>query len=293
MGTSDDMADFAIRLGFNGNIQKKLGISRNPNTPLNSFTKKFIFLFTRPLGTFEVALGTSDPNLPNTPLNSFFNNYLTLTQANAQIPSWWSYGNPPVYINSVTYGSLLAMTVDFTPSTEGLYYSLEKSTSFGVTEMQKIINQLINQQSLKSFSIGPFSTAEVNAIQNGQWLSFMMQVPNSGNSLPIYPYIFTVKDFNQVRFNSANSFDYVKVSCAQGSLTGGGSTGTGIGGTGSGTSTGQTGTGQTGTGQTGTGQTGTGQTGTGMSSGGTGTGTGGIGTSGTSGGLHYPIAIRI
>jgi hypothetical protein len=56
MGTSDDVADFANRVNFNGALLKKLGLYRQAGVPLAAFQKKIIFLFTKPIGTFDVRI---------------------------------------------------------------------------------------------------------------------------------------------------------------------------------------------------------------------------------------------
>ena len=53
MGTSDDLNTLAQRLSFNLALLKKLGLYRQPGVPIKNYKKKIIFLFTKPIGTFD------------------------------------------------------------------------------------------------------------------------------------------------------------------------------------------------------------------------------------------------
>lgn len=78
MGTTDDLSDFANRLSFNQALFKKIGIDVNPTLPLTSYKKKMIFIFTKPIGTFDTMIQSPIPNLPHTPLNTFYSPALTI-----------------------------------------------------------------------------------------------------------------------------------------------------------------------------------------------------------------------
>jgi hypothetical protein len=83
----------------------------------------------------------------------------------------------------------------------------------GKSAVQKIINEIVAQPSLQVFSRGPFNAIEINAIKSSDWLNYMLQVPNSVSNMVIQPLVYSVKDFNQVRYKSPNKLNYVKV-CA-------------------------------------------------------------------------------
>lgn len=210
IGTSDDLADFAVRLGFNGNIQKRLGLYRMPGQPLTAINKKIIMFFTKPLGTFEVNIKAQDPYLANTPLNAFFSNGLTFSLANSRIPSWWSKGNPPVFISTVIYGSMIALTVDYNQVTGPIYEATK--TAPGDAALQVLFNKLLSDSTLKYFSVGPFNGVELAALKNGNWINFFT-VPNVLTNQLVNPYLYTIKNFKNARYNAANSFEYVKI-CA-------------------------------------------------------------------------------
>lgn len=161
MGTTDDLGEFADRLNFNRALFKQIGIDFIPGSPLTAYKKKIIFLFTKPLGTFNAIIQSPIANLPNTPLNTFFSPALTLYEFDSKIPSWWSETNPPVYIDSVTYGSLLILTVDFNSVTSALLDRFEVAASNGPSAAQPILNSLIAQPSLAVYSSGPFNTIEI------------------------------------------------------------------------------------------------------------------------------------
>lgn len=77
---------------------------------------------------------SADKSDPNTPLNTFFTPLLTEAEATKRNPSWWGPGNPPVYIDSVVYGSLIAMTVDVDAVTMPLYENLTAQTANGLSQ---------------------------------------------------------------------------------------------------------------------------------------------------------------
>jgi hypothetical protein len=52
MGTSNDLAYFATKLGFNANLQKKLGLYYAKGSTATSFKKKILFFFFKPVATF-------------------------------------------------------------------------------------------------------------------------------------------------------------------------------------------------------------------------------------------------
>ncbi len=56
MGSTDDLSDFANRVNFNRALFKQIGIDVNASLPLTSYKKKFIFVFTKPLGTFSAII---------------------------------------------------------------------------------------------------------------------------------------------------------------------------------------------------------------------------------------------
>lgn len=73
MGTTDDLATFSDRVGFNKGLLKKLGIQTPTKAPFNKYQKKIIFLFTKPIATFNVQIKSFDPKNDDTPLNTFYN----------------------------------------------------------------------------------------------------------------------------------------------------------------------------------------------------------------------------
>ncbi len=56
MGTTDDLDDFANRLDFNRALFRQLGIDPKAGEPLKSYKKKIIFVFTKPIGTFDAVI---------------------------------------------------------------------------------------------------------------------------------------------------------------------------------------------------------------------------------------------
>jgi hypothetical protein len=106
---------------------------------------------------------------------------------------------------------MIILTVDYNSVTAPLYDNLKTISS--VSAAQNIIDVMVAQSSLKVFSRGPFNTIEINAIKSGNWLDYMLRVPNSISNMMIQPLVYSVKDFNQARYKSANQFAYIKV-CA-------------------------------------------------------------------------------
>lgn len=212
MGTTDDLADFANRLGFNGALLRKLGLARQGGPLLTAYRKKFIFVFTKPIGTFSAKVVSPNDYLPNTPLNAFFSPALTLAEFDSH-PSWWGPANPPVFIDSVTYGSLIVLTVDYSLATRKLYETLPEAALAGPAAVQEVVNSMLRESSLKVFSRGPFSSLEIKAIKESNWSDFMLKLPNNIGNMVIQPLLYRVKDFGEQRFSVANRFEYVRV-CA-------------------------------------------------------------------------------
>jgi hypothetical protein len=208
MGTTDNLADFADRLNFNGALLKKLGLVRKPNSLLTSINKKILLFFSKPIGTFEVVIESPNTNLPNVPFNTFFNNAFNLTDA--QSAKYWGKKNPPVYIDSVTYGNMVFVVVDYNNNTADLYNKLEKGYYGDVYEAQTIIKDMLKPTTTKYYAYGPTTGAEIQAIKTTNWLDFFFTVPTSITK-EIYPIFYTVKDFTQRRYNVPNVFEYVKI----------------------------------------------------------------------------------
>lgn len=120
------MAFFANRTGFNTNLQKKLGIYYTKSSTFTTYKKKIIFTFFKLLSTLEVSI---DPT--SNPVNTFFTSLLTADEVVKRNNSWWGVGYPPIYIDTVTYGSALILTVDYNNVTGPLYESVSGKTAMG------------------------------------------------------------------------------------------------------------------------------------------------------------------
>lgn len=216
MGTSNDLAYFATKLGFNANLQKKLGLYYTKGSTPTSFKKKILFFFFKPVATFEVLINSTDP-IANSPLNVLFTDLLTEAEVIKRTNSWWGVGAPPIYIDKVTYGSSIILTVDYTSTTGPLYEKVNTGSSEMTTEeIQFNLNKIILSTSLKVLSVGPVSAAELAAIKSGNWADYIIQVPNSVTNKVSSPITYTVRDFNQLDYNSSVTFDYMKINCAEG-----------------------------------------------------------------------------
>ena len=86
MDTTDNLADLSRRMSFNAGFLKKLGIQSPKGSPYNKYQKKIIFLFTKPLGTFDAVIKSFYPNLDDTPLNTFYSPNLTLQVFDSKTP---------------------------------------------------------------------------------------------------------------------------------------------------------------------------------------------------------------
>lgn len=213
MGTSDDLSDFADRLNFNPNLFKKLGLYREPGAPLTSVNKRIVIFFTKPIGTFEFLIESPNTTLPNTPLNTIFNTKMNSNEAKRRIPSWWSVGNPPVYVDSVTYGSMIFLTVEYNSITGPLYDILATAANQGPNSLQTILTQIVNQPSLKTYSLGPFTDLDLDSLKTGKWIDYLFTIPSKPTAQMIQPLLYSTKDFLQLKYNAANTFEYCKI-CA-------------------------------------------------------------------------------
>lgn len=73
LATTDDLPSLARFLSFSKATLKKLGISRT-SASLTSFKKKIIFIYTKPIATFNIVI-----NEKSTPLNTFYSSDLPNT----------------------------------------------------------------------------------------------------------------------------------------------------------------------------------------------------------------------
>lgn len=208
MGTTDNLADFADRLNFNGALLKKLGLVRKPNALLTSINKKILLFFSKPIGTYEAVIESPNENLPNVPFNAFFNKLFSLTDAKSA--NYWGPKNPPVYIDSVTYGNMVFVVVDYNSNTAELYKKLENGYYGDVYEAQTIIKDMLKPTTTKYYAFGPITSNEIIAIKSSNWLDFFFTVPTDFKK-EVYPILYTVKDFTQRRYNVPNVFEYVKI----------------------------------------------------------------------------------
>ena len=100
---------------------KELNIKTPIPPPLTSYKKKFIFWFYKHTETVDVALNPPDSSSDQTALYTFFNASLNMANFNAKVPTWWSSTNPPAYIESVDYGAMTIITVDYNMNTLKTY----------------------------------------------------------------------------------------------------------------------------------------------------------------------------
>lgn len=112
----------------------------------------------------------------------------------------------------------MVISVEENERTISLYSQMNSSINiFGIgasSSLTSLMNQMFQESSIKVFSVGPFSSVEVNDLRTGVWQNFFVAIPSNASSIQaLKPIGFRVQDFRGQNVKVSNRLQYEQVEC--------------------------------------------------------------------------------